>query len=312
MLRIKKQESYNFEELTSIQHGWDFTVSQLSASEEISRVSLFQTPNIGYNSFYYSPAYDQRLRAREGLLSFGVLDPCNPLTWAYDQFIPNDSLTVFSHEEDLKAASPAGFRGSGIHISEDFMKKLAERVYDRPMSKLLPGAGLYATDATKLGALREELSKWIQLETYGAHLRPAIISRREESLTLSILDVLIDESHIESDDSLKSAHFLTRSLDFIHDSELENISATELCKQAGCSQRTLEIGFKKRFGVTPKKYIKCLRLAQVHKGLQDFDALGFESIIELAGVNGFWHMGQFAADYRRIYGQLPSETLNQR
>ncbi|GAG76698.1 unnamed protein product, partial [marine sediment metagenome] len=47
-------------------------------------------------------------------------------------------------------------------------------------------------------------------------------------------------------------------------------------------------------------------------GLARFDAEGFESIIELAGVNGFWHMGQFAADYRRIYGKLPSETLNRK
>jgi AraC family ethanolamine operon transcriptional activator len=23
-----------------------------------------------------------------------------------------------------------------------------------------------------------------------------------------------------------------------------------------------------------------------------------------------WHMGQFAADYRKLFGELPSETLN--
>jgi len=310
MLRIEKQESYDFEELTSIRYGWDFTVSQLTHSKEMSRVSLFQTPNIGYNSFFYSPAYDQRLHAKEGVLSFGLLDADNPLTWAYEQLIPNDALTVFPHEEDLKAASPAGFRGSGIHISEDFMTKLAERVYNRPMSVLRPAVGIYATDPAKLAALRGELNKWKQLETHGAHLRPAIISRREESLALSVLDALVDERFIESDDLKKSNRYLARSLDLIHGSELENISAAELCKHAGCSQRTLEICFKKRFGVTPKKYIKCLRLAQVRKGLQSFDKQGVESIIELAGINGFWHMGQFAADYRRIYGQLPSETLN--
>ena len=146
MLRVKNQENYNFEELTNIQYGWDFSVSQLSPPEELSRVSLFQTPNIGVNSFFYSPAYDQRLRAREGVLSFGLLDADNPLTWSYDQPIPNDSLTVFPHQENLKAASPAGFRGSGIHISEDFMTKLAERVYDRPMSALWPAVGIYVTD----------------------------------------------------------------------------------------------------------------------------------------------------------------------
>ena len=70
-------------------------------------------PRIGYTNFRFSPAYDQRLHSREGILSFGLLDPDNPATWAYDQLIPNDALTVFPHDEDLKAASPSGFRGSG-------------------------------------------------------------------------------------------------------------------------------------------------------------------------------------------------------
>jgi AraC family ethanolamine operon transcriptional activator len=48
----------------------------------------------------------------------------------------------------------------------------------------------------------------------------------------------------------------------------------------------------------------------VNKGLKNFDKHGYESIIELAGIHGFWHMGQFAADYRRIYGELPSATLD--
>jgi AraC family ethanolamine operon transcriptional activator len=32
-------------------------------------------------------------------------------------------------------------------------------------------------------------------------------------------------------------------------------------------------------------------------------------INEIANRWGFWHMSQFAADYRRFFGELPSETL---
>jgi AraC family ethanolamine operon transcriptional activator len=312
MLKVENQEGYNFDELTSIQYGWEFSVAQLGPSETISSISLLQTPNVGYNRFRYGSAYDQRLHARDGILSFGLLDPDNPATWAYDQLIPNDALTVFPHEEDLKAASPAGFRGSGIHFSIDFMANLAEQVYQRPLNTLVSGAGIYATNPEKLSMLRAELLKWQQLETYGADARPAILSRREESLGLAIIDALIDESHIEKDSLIKSEQSVARSLEFIHSSELENLSAVDLCKNAGCSQRTLEKCFMKRFSVTPKKYIKCLRLAQVHQELRNFDAQGYDSIIEVAGIHGFWHMGQFAADYRSIYGELPSETLTRK
>jgi AraC family ethanolamine operon transcriptional activator len=312
MFRVQTQKSHNIDDLTSMQYGWDFSASQLGPSEEESRISLYQTLHIGYNKFRYSAAYDQRLHARPGVLSIGLFDPDNPATWSYDQLIPNDALTVFSNDEDLKAASPAGFRGSGMHFSKEFMASLAEQVYGRPLNLLVPAPGIYATNPEKLGALRAELLKWQQLEAFGADIRPAIISRREQSLALAVIDALIDESYIDKDSLKKSECAVSRSLEFIHDSDLEEISAVELCKQAGCSQRTLEKCYSTRFGVTPKKYIKSLRLAQVHQELRNFDARDYDSIIELAGIHGFWHMGQFAADYRRIYGELPSDTLKRK
>jgi AraC family ethanolamine operon transcriptional activator len=310
IFRVETQEGFSFDDLTIIQYGWDFTVSQLGPSTEISRVSLYQTPHVGYNRFRYSPAYDQRLHAREGILSFGILDPDNPATWTYDQFLSNDSLIVFPHEENLKAVSPAGFRGNGLHFAEDFMANLAEHVYKRPLNLLIPAAGIYAIEPARQGMLRAELHKWQQLEIHGADFLPAIVSRREESLALAIIDALVGESYIEKSSLILSERAVARALENIHHSELENISAVELCKHAECSQRTLEKSFLKRFGVTPKKYIKRLRLAQVYKGLRNFDAQDCESIIELAGIHGFWHMGQLAADYKLIYGELPSETLN--
>jgi len=310
MFRVETQEGHNFDDLTAIQYGWDFTVSQLGPSEEESTVSLYQTPHVGYNRFRYSPAYDQRLHSRKGILSFGLLDPDNPPTWAYDQLIPNDAITVFPREEYLKAASPAGFRGSGMHFSESFMAHLAEQVYQQPLNSLVPAAGIYVPNSAKLGLLRTELRKWQQLEAYSTEARPGIISRREESLVLAVIDALADERSLAKDSFKKSERAVALALEVIHNSELENISAAALCKHAGCSQRTLEVSFLKRFDVTPKKYIKCLRLAQVHRGLRNFDAQDCDSIIELAGIHGFWHMGQLAADYRRIYGELPSNTLN--
>ena len=34
-----------------------------------------------------------------------------------------------------------------------------------------------------------------------------------------------------------------------------------------------------------------------------------ETITDIAKRWGFWHMGQFAADYKKQFGELPSETV---
>jgi AraC family ethanolamine operon transcriptional activator len=61
------------------------------------------------------------------------------------------------------------------------------------------------------------------------------------------------------------------------------------------------------FGVTPSSYIKSRRLAAVQSELIK---KGPEVIIsDVANRRGFWHMGSFASDYRKQFGELPSETL---
>jgi len=72
--------------------------------------------------------------------------------------------------------------------------------------------------------------------------------------------------------------------------------------------RTLEYVFRNYFDVTPKAYLKSRRLVAVrHELLRSLHSKAL--INEIANRWGFWHMSQFATDYRRFFGELPSETL---
>ena len=287
----------------------DRAMSQMAPGTDVTRVQRFLTSNVGYINYRYGVTYDQHTRVRSGFIGFGLMDESSPDTWTYDRLIPNDSIFVFPHDYSLKAALPAGFSAHSLIFNEDFMVNLVENVHRRPLSALLPAAGMHRSDPIKLGELRAELQKWRQMAIYQADTRSAIVSRREESLALAVIDTLTDNAPFEKEALRSSDRSITKALEIIHSSEMENISAVKLSGYTECSQRTLEKAFLKRFGVTTKKYIKCLRLAQVHRGLRDFDRQDCDSIIELAGIHGFWHMGQFAKDYRQFYGELPSETL---
>jgi len=89
----------------------------------------------------------------------------------------------------------------------------------------------------------------------------------------------------------------------------QDLSIESLCETVGVSHRTLLYAFREHYGLAPKRFLVIYRLNGVRR---DFYRLGGQGvkIIDVASHWGFWHMGQFASDYRRLFGELPSATLN--
>ena len=98
-------------------------------------------------------------------------------------------------------------------------------------------------------------------------------------------------------------------LDYIENHADEPPTVEKICRASGTSWRTLNYAFRDQFGITPKQYLQMIRLQRARRDLlrQGSDA----SVSETAAAWGFWHMGAFAADYRRQFGELPSETTRQ-
>ncbi len=84
------------------------------------------------------------------------------------------------------------------------------------------------------------------------------------------------------------------------------IKVSELSQATGISERSLLRLFQKRFGLSPKTYLNRVRLCGVRHELKN--SSGKVRISNVANNWGFWHMGQFAADYRKFFAELPSTT----
>ena len=78
----------------------------------------------------------------------------------------------------------------------------------------------------------------------------------------------------------------------------------------GVSAPSLYRAFREEFGVSPKQYIQSRVLSAVRSEL--VAATPSSQINDIANAWGIWHMGKFAADYRSMFGELPSETLRSR
>ena len=86
------------------------------------------------------------------------------------------------------------------------------------------------------------------------------------------------------------------------------IGLAELCAHCGVGVRTLEYGFRQFYDATPIGFIKSQRLTRTRTALARAGAQPM-SISATARRMGFTHMGQYAQDYRSLFGESPTMTL---
>jgi AraC family ethanolamine operon transcriptional activator len=88
------------------------------------------------------------------------------------------------------------------------------------------------------------------------------------------------------------------------------LSVLNLCRELAVSERTLHYAFQEVRSLSPMAYFQARRLNAVRQELKAADA-GTATVHEIARRWGFFHTGEFAAAYRRLFGELPSQTLNE-
>ncbi len=87
-----------------------------------------------------------------------------------------------------------------------------------------------------------------------------------------------------------------------------DIYNNELCAAADVSERTLRYAFDDLTGISPNRYLAMLRLCTACRSLSLSDA-SRRSVKSVALSCGLWDLSRFADNYRRVFGELPRETL---
>ncbi len=87
-----------------------------------------------------------------------------------------------------------------------------------------------------------------------------------------------------------------------------NVPIEALCRRIGVSRRNLFYAFDELLGLSPHRYRHALRLNAVRRALK-VQSHADAAIADLAWRAGFAHPSRFAADYRQLFGERPSDTL---
>ena len=151
---------------------------------------------------------------------------------------------------------------------------------------------------------------------HGAEISPEIFLSRElrrtaerELLTRLALVIGAAEPPHGMDYRIDRMKVFGKARAFLHERSHTPVYLAELCAATGVPERTLRDIFQSVLGVSPLKYLQLRRMRQVRQALQQADKRG-HSVKEIALASGFWELGRFAVEYKRMFGESPSETLS--
>ncbi|GAA2809527.1 AraC family transcriptional regulator [Mycobacterium crocinum] len=99
------------------------------------------------------------------------------------------------------------------------------------------------------------------------------------------------------------------AMNYVDDHLAERITMDAIARAVHMSVRSIQQGFREELGMSPMSFVRERRLERVHEELADALPSDGVTVTQVAERWGFHHLGSFAVEYRKRWGEAPSETL---
>lgn len=201
-----------------------------------------------------------------------------------------------------------------VQVDRGFLERFATNMLGHAITR--PIEFRLAVDMSNgIGAgVRDYILHIAQQLTTNPFLREHLLVERQIERTIAAM-LLCGQPHTYSAEVSAVAQpgapgYVARAYDYIMEHYRQDISIDDLVAVSGVSMRTLYAGFKRYKGVSPMLALKTKRLEAVREDL--LDASAGDSVTDIVFRWGFTHLGNLSRDYKKRFGELPSDTLRRR
>jgi AraC family ethanolamine operon transcriptional activator len=305
--------SSNIDELLQATRGWDLDFRQLDSGISEAQLEMIVLTSARLMRFRFNHSFHQQGATIKDFRTFGFIEEgVSDVRW-YGREIDDSTILSFHPAGEFEAVASSRFHGFTLSYDEQQLADITEVLRFSSLDTALGRSEMTLTNARSVAALRNRLRHMFAAIAKKPSLLEfsAIINDLENEMPAQLLSVLTTSSENERRPSIRARdRALKLSLSFIDEKAHKPPTVMEICRASGVSWRTLNYAFREHFGITPKRYLIITRLNAVRKELlAEKPAI---SVVSAASRWGFWHIGQFAADYQRRFGELPSQTLTRK
>ncbi|MFI7838853.1 helix-turn-helix domain-containing protein [Pseudomonas asiatica] len=293
-------------------YGGHFEHRLLSARHSSMRHQRFALQNMVLETGSYDfPVVACGVMPKE-MLCIGIVAEGAEMTRYNTTSIHADEVQIYAPGAELLYHASGSSRWISFLVPETLLQSAAIAQTGRPL--LLPKRGTMATRLSVGGRAR-----LVQLVddafALGRALQPSGISDvLADSIFCGLIDNYVAALSVSTLADKKRISTAQKHLSLILACErlalTEDMSSLELeiiAKRSGYSRRALELIFNSATGMPPGRWFMNIRLNGVMRDL--LTAPEGCLVSDIAARWGFRHFSRFAHQYRRVFGELPSETM---
>lgn len=225
--------------------------------------------------------------------------------------ITPDAIMTMRGGDELEFSAPEHFDVVAVSVPVEVLSRYTRDIEHRDIEEDLRNTAVIQASKTHVDDFRgflltalESVSRTPAMLQY-----PAMQKGLEHALLSSVVKAVgrTDDTRTSASPTARHA-IVSRAQDYMREHVEEPLTVEDLCRVLGVSRRTLQYSFQEVLQLNPVSYLRAMRLNGVRRMLKSADPQR-HSVQDIAARWGFWHLSHFANDYRRMFGELPSETL---
>ena len=208
-------------------------------------------------------------------------------------------------------SATGGHERLAVWIPAASLKQRLAALLDGPVTRDLAFEPVFDWDAAPAQGLRRLLRLMVEeLGSQAPFAGSEVASRSFTDLVLYTLLRAVPHNHSErlaGAGSPAVPGIVRRAEAYIRARVEEPIALHEIAEAAGCSLRSLQLGFRRFRGTTPLEAIRQARLEAVREALRSGEA--GDTVTDLALRFGFTNPGRFTHLYKAAFGKSPLDAL---
>jgi len=292
------------EEVPRHTHGWKIDINEMTKQPFEVDIRAVHTSHLQLSLMRYHTAAMIDGGYPEGTVIFSSIGTEGLIHEKNRRYATHDLIVLDDRKPfDLVVSSPCSIYT--IAIEREILEREFESFFKQPFARVYREEDIYLEPA-QCEAFRTLFRE--QMEQLEVFSEREVSGEEYAAMEIEILKTLFSSFLFRP----KRISYLPRYIREGRTLLEEHIGApytiADLAEELGISQRTLQHGFKHYLGFTPKEYQQYIRLNAIRKTILNVKDPA-ATLSGIAAKYNYSHSGHFSAEYKKFFGESPSETL---